>query len=151
MTITEFISARLDEDERVARAAAVFIDTNGEDDEDPGDAWETNGVHVGTAIGSYHIATAEDSMHAHGPELAEHIARHDPARVLREIEAKRLVLGYADWARRIFEEDERRESTGAVVHDAGYRMGQWHGYKAVLSALASAYSDHPDFQPEWSA
>lgn len=63
------------------------------------------------------------------PSLAEaaHIARHDPARVLREVEAKRAIVEHAEfWS----ENDQDAMA--------------W-----VLRALAAVYSDHPDYQPGW--
>jgi hypothetical protein len=59
----------------------------------------------------------------------EHIARHDPARVLREVQAGRKIL--ADY-----------EGTRAITGDNDEYVA---GLSAALSALASAYSDHPDY------
>jgi hypothetical protein len=53
---------------------------------------------------------------------AAHIARHDPARVLADVKAKRAIIG-DEWS------------------DPGWD---------VLCALASAYADHPDYREEWS-
>ena len=56
---------------------------------------------------------------------ADHIARHDPARVLAECEAKRRIVEEADGA------------------DA-----QWWEHRYLL-ALALPYADHPDYRDEW--
>lgn len=67
---------------------------------------------------------------------AEHIVRHDPARVLAEVEAKRELL--ADYER--FVAERRR------------MMGGWDSYpepSPVLTAFATVYADHPDYRPEW--
>jgi hypothetical protein len=77
MDLVEFLKARLDEDEAAARKAAAFKYDR------PTDApWERArlAVEQGTALSS-----------------DEHIARHDPARVLREVEAKRTILERHDW------------------------------------------------------
>src|SRR6266851_9644248 len=69
-----FLNARLRDDEAAARAAA------------PG-PWR------GRDAGSWsEVAPAKGT----GPEAAdtEHIARHDPARVLREVAAKRAILEF---------------------------------------------------------
>ncbi|TXS36936.1 hypothetical protein EAO72_26485 [Streptomyces sp. or43] len=66
----------------------------------------------------------------------EHIARHDPARTLREVDAKRVLL--ADYERFVA---ERRSM-----------MGGWDSYpepSPVLTAFAAVYADHPDYRPEW--
>lgn len=62
---------------------------------------------------------------------AEHIARHDPARVLREADAKLVVLDELDLA----------------VH------GQPRPYVDVLlfviRQMGLAYADHPDYHEGW--
>ncbi|WP_199548716.1 DUF6221 family protein [Streptomyces sp. N35] len=59
---------------------------------------------------------------------AEHIARHDPARVLREIDAKRQLL--AD-----------------LVHAAESLGPEWFGDRA-LHLLALPYADRPGYDAE---
>lgn len=71
-----------------------------------------------------------------------HIVRHDPARVLREVAAKRAIL------QRYVRASEVPPSV------AGYVRGQDSGYtEACLDALrdlASAWSDHPEYRTEWA-
>lgn len=55
---------------------------------------------------------------------AEHIAANDPARVLRQVQAHRAIL----------DDCEERRSVQALL---------------PLKALASIWSDHPDFRQEW--
>ena len=72
-----------------------------------------------------------DSRHPTTAQAA-HIARHSPARALRECEAKRAII--ADFLRR----------------DA---LGDLPGRSAVedtLKALSAVYSHHPDYDPAWS-
>jgi hypothetical protein len=57
---------------------------------------------------------------------AGHIARHDPARVLREVEAKRQMLAFHDRAH---------------PHDGDPCTTQ--------RLLVLPYADHPDYRPEW--
>ncbi|NKS02638.1 hypothetical protein GS528_16870 [Rhodococcus hoagii] len=72
--IVEFLRARLDEDEQMARSAASPDGYDwtpfgpGEDDFD--------------RVEGTSVATASDDM---ADASARHIARHDPARVLREV------------------------------------------------------------------
>ncbi|MBM4686427.1 hypothetical protein GS532_22405 [Rhodococcus hoagii] len=66
---------------------------------------------------------------------ALHIARHDPARALREVEAKRNIV------------DECAEVInlpGGWEYDDTPDLA-W----LTLRNLASAHSDHPDFDPAW--
>jgi hypothetical protein len=76
------------------------------------------------------------------PSAAGHIARHDPARVLREVAAKRQLLqevwtGMEDFAVNI---EESRDGD-----DCGAREYR----DQLLGILALAYSDHPDYQEAW--
>lgn len=59
----------------------------------------------------------------------EHIARHDPARVLREVEAKRRIVDdFTHWQ----------------PHDPGF-----DALEPVVRLLALPYADHEDFREEW--
>lgn len=127
MTIEEFIRARLDDDERIAREA------------DSGDgewSFDNRFDHVGTPDETVH------SLHH-----SEHIARHDPARALRQVAANRTMLTlYA--THRVYGppwEDSELDTDGP---------DRWTGADAVFEALlattAAIWSDHPDYRPEWS-
>lgn len=140
-TITEFLNARLDEDEAVAREASVSAGH---------EAWAAFGYKDIAGVGAPH------PDHPDGEEwylldgnllrqsgdrpLAEYVARHDPARVLREITAKRAIIeicvgqGYVEdgpcsW---------RTSPPEAPV--------TWF----TLAELAAVYADHPDYQQEWA-
>lgn len=80
-TLVEFLRARLDEDEQMARAAG-----------EEGSRWTDH-------YGSVHAEDTDDPgvpvVYNEGrptDEQAAHIARHDPARVLAEVEAKRRII-----------------------------------------------------------
>ena len=118
-----FLRARLDRDEAVARACmsaawkvaaggTVRVDQAGE----------------AAAPERSFVATAENEAYA------EHVARMDPRRVLRQTAAQRRVLALYDkeqWARR------RGVPGSGVLED-------------VLRGLAAQYSDHPAYRPEWA-
>ncbi|MBM4525165.1 hypothetical protein GS462_11155 [Rhodococcus hoagii] len=70
-----------------------------------------------------------------------HIARHDPARVLREIDSKRALIEFAETATCL---DMQVDSEFGV----GPRTEPYIGHE-ILRTMAAAYSDHPDFQQEW--
>jgi Family of unknown function (DUF6221) len=122
MTLTEFLMARIAEDEAVARAVT------------PGPWWiEKTSSHMDTETWAVadierfrgytnHVSVGEDKP------LAEYIARHDPARVLAECEAKREIIKAAD---------EVGRGTG------------WITTQTFLQLLALPYADHPDYQQEW--
>lgn len=125
MTLVEFLTARLDEDYMAAKLAT------------PG-PWhaEEDGRQVHAALDEDGITEPVVSSESYGyygcANLADgwHIARHDPARVLAEVEAKRWIV----------KEMKLHEATGgacAVLSDV------------VLGVLALPYAGHPDCQEEW--
>jgi hypothetical protein len=71
----------------------------------------------------------------------EHIARHDPARVLAECEAKRRIVEHwkstVEWA-----EDPGCDSPDRYLMVAA-------GLYEAMRHLAEPFADHPDYQPEW--
>lgn len=117
MTLAEFHTARLDEDEAAAKAVA-------------GRAWYE----------------PDDLRFAHYKDAA-HIARFDPARMLREVAAKRRRLeryveqpGYdlPDGVNEGRDPDERLRDEG--VKDA---------LETEVREDAAIYDSHPDYDPAW--
>jgi hypothetical protein len=120
MTVVEFLEARLAEDELTAHAAT-----------DAAPDWRTYYDYRDVKDVDGHFVVQADSRHPTTAQAA-HIARHSPARALRECEAKRAII--ADLLRR----------------DA---LGDLPGRTAVedtLKALSTVYSHHPDYDPAWS-
>jgi hypothetical protein len=75
---------------------------------------------------------------------AEHIARYDPARVLREIEADRkLIAAYVAARADVPPVDDWYE-----VAD-GVKIGLADGLEAAVKIRAERFGDHPDYQPGW--
>lgn len=124
MTLVEFLRARLDDDEAVARDAS-----SGE--------WRREGIN------SVVDADGRLVIYGDGPapttDQAEHIARHDPARVLAEVETKRLIV------------EEYRQAEELALRDhneAG--LNAWAGaLERVVLLLALPYAHHPDYNSEW--
>lgn len=124
-TLTEFLAARLDEDEAAAREASQAIGSG---------EWGHGQRQVRSVTLTLVAETAAD----------RHIARHDPARVLREVAAKRRVL----------ERHSPVDMLGALYCDGcptdedGY-----HGYKLSdcpeLQNLAFIWNEHEDWDPRW--
>lgn len=121
MDLVEFLTARLDEDERTAR----------------GVLWDGSGNTLGWSLPfSATVEVGTEAFTTDDAAVAAHIARHDPARVLAEVDAKRLII--ADYQR--FLAERRR------------LMGGWDRYPDVsptMAALASVYADHPDYDEAW--
>lgn len=156
MTIEEFIRARLDEDEAAARAAggdrwaydtsaALSAAANGEVYRpDSTREYSYGNGHIGH---EYSYVTCDSEGLTPAVELAEgvHIARHDPARVLRQVAALRLWFDLARPGR------ECRGHPGPwLPHDdygPGYCRQPHEG--DPLRMIAAIWDDHPDYQEDW--
>lgn len=131
MTITEFLLARIADDEANARAA---IADDGDSDE--GFAGQYAKLiqppsGVGLAQGGF------------GEAAARMIATYAvPRRVLAECEAKRRIVDTSE--RMMLDADDAENQMSAKE-----RMFAATCAHANLRALASVYADHPDFAPEW--
>jgi hypothetical protein len=134
-----FLRARLDEDEAIARGATVG-------------PWRVNDEAFAETIygPSNEAVVAGGRWGGEAPvfdstEDAIHIARHDPARVLAEVEAKRELL-------KLHRSVGRRStgSGGGIVEDCQICDHFPAQYPcATLRLLALPYVDHPDYRQEW--
>lgn len=70
---------------------------------------------------------------------AEHIAEHDPVRVLRDVRAKRIILDELSAAIEAADEDPNDPVCTSDVAEL------W----VIARALASVYSHRPGFRQEW--
>ena len=153
--LTKFLLARIAEDEAVAREA-----TSGPWAHNPSKEWFTDPDKLRAAragirqTGANEFVSAESGavgVAATGPSDdhqsmadANHIARHDPTRVLAECGAKRRIVEREEkrlretWRRR---SDEHRQT-----------FEQWFTkpYGETLRDLATIYANHPDFRSEWT-
>jgi hypothetical protein len=130
--LVRWLGKQLDEDERVARRAGDTFRQIGE-----------TGVIVATEGDR-----AEECASANWAGIAEHIVRHDPARVLREVDAKRQLI------RELLEYEAQFDSDRGCGHDADYfASGLHNGHmpKDILGLrlIASGYSHRPGFREEW--
>jgi hypothetical protein len=145
--LVAFVDARLDEDEAAARAATpgpwrAITSTELEElrnrepvdekDEDPR-PW-TRPV------------MSEDESRSDGDRV--HIARHDPVRALREVEAKRAIIT-AVWQYEAQIDGEWGCCHNATEIAAGYCPEHRPDEIGVLRHLAAVYRDHPDYRPGW--
>ncbi|WP_329336138.1 DUF6221 family protein [Streptomyces sp. NBC_01352] len=83
------------------------------------------------------------------PEEAEHIADWDPARVLREIDAKQRLLG------KVFAYEAKIDGEWGCCHDADeIAAGQCPEIQpkdiTALRLLALPYVDKPGYREEWA-
>lgn len=115
--LVQWLRAQLDEDERIARA----VTTEG--------VWRVGRSHGGASVeGEGWTVAGADALDG------AHIAAHDPARVLREIEAKRDLLRFAE---------------GIHDHHETFTTGVAARLEATLRLFAAAYADRPGYREEW--
>jgi hypothetical protein len=128
-----FMRARLDEDEEAAKAVGYARIQTGEY------LWGSKYLLLQDGKGGESKATTEFDG-----DLAEHIARHDPARVLADVEAKRALLD-------LYVEHERmdRETFEAEGEHARSLVSLRAAYLDAVRCHATVYADHPDYREEW--
>ena len=117
-----FLNARLDEDEAAAKAA-----TDG--------PWYADGSEIRGHDRAYAGGEPDILVVMHTwPQESAHIVRHDPARVLREIEADRdLIAAYLACKAQLGSGDDTR-----------WRAGQVDTLCDTIQRRAEIWSDHPD-------
>lgn len=123
--LVQFLNDRLAEDEAAATEAGS-------------DEWSSD-----DAVWMLMDSKGEAVVHNEGKpteEQAIHMARHDPARVLREVAAKRALLQrYASAA---------RSAEVAYANDSDVYFAE--GLEQSIGIMAAAYSDHSEYDPEWT-
>jgi hypothetical protein len=83
-------------------------------------------------------------------ECIHHIIRHDPARVLAEIAAKRALIKRGDT---LFCDCDQSGRRPPMDPDTNWTVPIPHHYDCtayrIAQVLATAYRDHPDYREEW--
>lgn len=146
----EWLRAQLDADERIARAA-IHDPRYGRDERATADdgVWRTRDhAHDECVVWGVGIMIYDEGGHT--AEQASHIATHDPARVLRQVQAHRAILD--EWAKVTQPGMKRPRYSGDAEewfsgHDAGYVKA----LEFAIKALLSIYSDRDGYNPDWSA
>jgi hypothetical protein len=126
--LVAFLNARLDEDEAAARDAYY-----------EGQRWITE------EEGVYRWPDDELVQMADRKRDARHIARHDPARVLREVEADRKLIAAYEAAR----SDMPPVDDWYEVAD-GIKISLADGLESALKIRAERFSDHPGYDEAWT-
>lgn len=131
--LVAFLKERLDEDEQTAKSAQR---STGHRDKPEGyAAWRA--ADDGSGVWGDHVSLAVGSYGFMDDELAAHIACHDPARVLADVDAKRELLDtYAQAAQLA------PKMPGATAVEVTLRP--------ILRKMATAYRGLPNYRPEWA-
>jgi hypothetical protein len=124
--ITEFIAARLDEDEAAAQDAARGNPV----------PWSLDHAWIRDATGEVVVC----DEYRWGGSAFTHIARHDPARALREVAAKRAIVEAYVQSRDIL--TDNRQAWDLVRSAVGAQ-------RVTVMRLAAIYSGHSDYRAEW--
>ncbi|MFC4516396.1 MULTISPECIES: DUF6221 family protein [Streptomyces] len=153
--LAAFLRDRLDEDERIAAAVLGASWIRHEhvagvhaDDATPGRPYGTPVADCRRLPGGYE----------HGVDIAEHIVRHQPARVVAEIEAKREIV--SRYVVALHEREALRARMRGMLGEGGDAFGQLLEHEHVLiraaealapvvRLLSSPYADHPEYREEW--
>lgn len=151
LTLTDFLLARIAEDEADAREAVIPAhDVPNAYKPHPALArWRYTGkgdveydYDDPTPYPDTHNVTQGEYYPGVREECAPHIARHDPARVLAECEAKRGIVERCELVIQAFED--------GVMWSNVNRRERSHA-RMTIRTLARVYADHPDYQAEWRA
>lgn len=139
LTLVEFLRARLDEDARIASAACW---------DDQSDVWTARPPQaryeryaIVDYLGDGVVAVTPENADDDG--VGQHIARHDPARVLAEVEGKRKLVAAYESAVTAFGAAE----VGTTVSDL--MTGSVNSLRYALQLLALPYAGHEDYKAEW--
>ena len=128
MTLTEFLLARIAEDEAVAHAA--------QHQDQP--TWRAD-FHSMDAMGPK-FSVLGSSGQFRSSDVVDHVVRFQPSRVLAECEAKRALI------------NEYGKVQAAIAQGDGteWTMGGQAARGQALMILALPYSAHPDYRPGWA-
>jgi len=140
--LVAFLRARLDEIEAAAKAATSA-------------PWSCQVFHGGTdhaewvvtgSTGSQAVITGQVGVGwmAGMPHDGEHIALHDPARVLREVRAKRRILFLLEAAQK---KADAMPGDGSLEHAVTKTTVTF--LLTVAQTMATAYDDHPGYDRAW--
>jgi Family of unknown function (DUF6221) len=140
-----FLEARLDEDEAAAVAAAEADKRYGGRPH-----WSALGNIVIDA-GDPDWAVADLGPCLEDASVAAHIVRHDPARVLREVEADRKLLAELEQARKFSDHMfssplPEGVASGEVLGERMRAATQVLTLERVVVIRAERFSDHPDYR-----
>ncbi|MFJ5888094.1 DUF6221 family protein [Streptomyces californicus] len=156
--LVQFLHARLDEDTTAAQTAASKAG---------GGTWAAGTEHGKPwvsglpAPGGYVVPLLIEFGYGNPDdyERAVHIARHDPARALREVEAKRRLLNDHPIQRETYPRPASGDKEvggphfpfGCATCHAEPDTGEVHGFGYCLTwkALTLPYADHPDYRDTW--
>jgi hypothetical protein len=157
-----FLNARLDDDERIARAAAKETDRDWDATVDP-DPRYTYRAFLAGDNDPFAEVSFFTAWEAEAPNIMPHIARHDPARVLADVQAKRAIIAAISQWQHDDPDDggfyacpaTRTEPLGDLGPESfgeeNCTCGVLARRRQIATLLAQPYADRPGFRQEWLA
>jgi hypothetical protein len=142
-TLTEFLRARLDDDERIATHDGVLA----------GDEWHVMEPLPGRVTAEVLRIGGTVAKAEHHD--AQHMARWDPKRALAEVDAKRRMLALHEPRVTSVSDFEYHEPNVTVCTACSLKMdpvGQDEHERhpcPTLRLLALPFADHPDYDESW--
>lgn len=140
MTLTDFLLARIAEDEAAAKACAYSDSMH----------WTANVGYLSDVEGLYIGNHQSEDYSNMNDEAAVHVARWDPARVLAECAAKRrIVRMYEDAVQQLASAKAFDPHVAGLDMVIGLATTASHVAEMALKIAALPYADHPDFDAAW--
>ncbi|MER5350604.1 DUF6221 family protein [Kitasatospora sp. NPDC002551] len=138
--LVAFLKARLDEDAKAAQGA--WPGPWAVDEEEYGVVDPETGTEIADVI----VCSTRQQQ-----ATSRHIIRHDPARVLADVDAKRRIIAAHAAVVLRGGPGARYFDTTTVCRSCEPPQFPEHAFPcATLRLLALPYADHPDYQPEWA-
>ena len=134
--LVAFLRARLDEDEAVARDATTDCGMSAEWNEPTSGCLDVGLPDHGGEDWQDYVWPQGDSR------VTRFIARHDPARVLREVEANRAILARYEFISQAATVNTGREKVTVEKIAATLERD--------VRDIAAVWSDHPDYEEAWN-
>lgn len=163
--LVQWLRAQLDDDERIAREAAMAIGRTGYEGGvlvDPPARWGDDLVADGAQwVPSYHLVKRERRIEGEKARtvadcggfgalpVAVHVAHHDPAGVLREIDAKRRMLSEHAPSRPKGRPSMERHCQSCTTPQAWDDTAN-EANCLTLRLIALPYADRPGYRQEWA-
>ncbi|MFI8330140.1 DUF6221 family protein [Streptomyces filamentosus] len=133
--LVQFLRARLDEDAELARQAEQVGGAPSWDR--AADVLLLPGLQTRRRLADRGVPDALQGA------VEAHAARHDPARVLAEVDAKREVVNA--YERMVAE----FQDSGPAMVSYDRLVGSVSSLRTALEFLALPYADHPDYRDTW--
>jgi hypothetical protein len=161
MGIAEFLSARLDEEYADALAAQESDPAPWRVDAAQGAFTNQRNGHGAGLVIAFDDEALWDCEGSNAlcmtAPTARHVARWDPAHVLRDVEAKRAIVEDYVITCRVRDEADTRvkaaRATGridsAALDDWGRAGREASILEGILIRMASPHGAHPDYNPAW--